>query len=217
MLWVLWDIVLPLVATFLLGLFIGWLLWRWRRSRIDANDLSKLRRSSARNRADVERLQQSNNELSDRLQAANGAGGGDLASARKRIDMLADELKSSRREVAELKASNRAGGSASAASTQPANVNELKDLQLKLQQSRSRVTELENSTRRSESGSAANNQTINDLRREIEARDRMIATLQESLNQFGESGDTTALMADIALRDRKIVELEAAVATLQRS
>jgi|GEM_PF-3999688 len=63
MLWVLWDIVLPLIATFLLGLLVGWLLWRWRRSRIDAEGLSKLRRASSRNTADFERLQQSNIEL----------------------------------------------------------------------------------------------------------------------------------------------------------
>jgi len=147
MFWVLWDIVLPLIATFLLGLLIGWLLWRWRRRRVDADDLSKLRRDSARNKADVERLQQSNIELSDRLQAANGAGGGELASAKKRIDMLSEELKSSRSEVASL----------------------------------------------------------------------MIATLNTSLNQFGESGDTTSLMADVALRDRKIEELEALIATLKHS
>jgi len=36
----------------------------------------------------------------------------------------------------------------------------------------------------------------------------MIATLRASHDQFGESGDNTALLADIALRDRKIGELE---------
>lgn len=181
MLWVLWDIVIPLVATFLLGLFVGWLLWRWRRSRIDADGLSQLRRSSARNKADVERLQQHNVELSDRLQAADGAGGGELVSARKRIDMLAEELKSSRREVAELKKTDRAE-----AAIPPASI-------------------------------AAGEAEIADLRDEIAARDRMIATLNTSLDQFGESGDTTTLMADIALRDRKIKELEALIATLHRN
>jgi len=47
------------------------------------------------------------------------------------------------------------------------------------------------------------------LRGEIEARDRMIATLRESHDQYGEGGDNTSLLADIALRDRKIDELEA--------
>ncbi len=31
--WVLWDIVVPLLTTFLVGLATGWLLWRWRRHK----------------------------------------------------------------------------------------------------------------------------------------------------------------------------------------
>ena len=210
MLWVLWDIVLSLIATFLLGLFIGWLLWRWRRRRIDADSLSKLRRESARNRADVERLQQSNIELSDRLQAASSAGGGDLASARKRIDMLGEELKSSRSEVAKLKSSERSFGGGATGSVGNA---ELADVQAELKIARRRITEFEQSA----NNSAVTNSENSDLRREIEERDRMIATLNTSLGQFGESGDTTALMADVALRDRKIDELEALIATLHRN
>ena len=209
MFWVLWDIVLPLIATFLLGLFIGWLLWRWRRRRIDADGLSKLRRDAARHKSDVERLQQSNIELSDRLQAASSAGGGDLASANKRIDMLSEELKSSRGEVANLKNSERARGAGSAT----ADTARLTDLQAELRSARQRITELEQSS----AGTATANSEISDLRRELEGRDRMIATLNTSLNQFGESGDTTALMADVALRDRKIDELEALIATLHRN
>ncbi len=204
MLWVLWDIVLPLIAAFLVGLLTGWLLWRWRRSRIDAVGLSKLRRSSARNKADVERLQQSNIELSDRLQAASGSGGSELASAKKRIDLLTEELKSSRHEVAELKNSNGSGDA---------------ELHQELQHARSRIAELEDSVAQgspSSSGGSSSYTEIADLREEIAARDRMIATLEKSLEQFGESGDITALMADIAIRDRKISELEAAVATFNR-
>ncbi len=213
MFWVLWDIVLPLIATFLLGLFVGWLLWRWRRRRIDADGLSKLRRESARNKADVDRLRQSNIELSDRLQAANGTGGGDLASARKRIEMLGEELKSSRSEVAKLKSAERAAGDTGGGTNGAISDAELTDMSSKLQSARQRISELEqtvNTTSMAESEAT-------DLRREIESRDRMIATLNTSLNQFGESGDATALMADVALRDRKIDELEALIATLHRN
>lgn len=31
MVWVLWDILIPLVSSFGLGILLGWLLWRWRR------------------------------------------------------------------------------------------------------------------------------------------------------------------------------------------
>ncbi len=192
MLWVLWDIVLPLVGTFLLGLFIGWLLWRWRRSRIGAEGISTLRRSSARYKADVERLQQSNIELSDRLQAASGASGGDLANANKRIDMLAEELKSSRREVAELKKTDRDSGGSGAFERK-----RILQLEAQLQEAR-QVTDAR----------SAQPNEMADLQREIEARDRMIVTLRNSLDQFGEHGGATVLMADVALRDRKIDELQ---------
>lgn len=174
MLWVLWDIVVPLLATFLLGLMVGWLLWRWRRSRIDAEGLSKLRRTSARYRSDVERLQQSNNELSDRLVAV---GGYESEGTTREIDRLVEELEYSRREVA--------------------------DLQL-------RVAAVD------DTGGVSVDAEAVDLRSELAARDRMIATLEKSLQQFGEHSDTTSLMADIALRDRKIDELEALLATLNR-
>ena len=226
MLWVLWDIVLPLIATFLLGLLIGWLLWRWRRSRIDAEGLSKLRRASGRAKADVERLQQSNIELSDRLQAASGASGGELASIRARNDRLTDELKSSRREVAELQATGADGSTDLTSGGIPSadaedNINRL---ETELEYARSRIYELENSGQHSDHYAVeyenSNNVVIAegaDLQQEISARDRMIATLEKSLQQFGETGDTTAMMADIALRDKKIDELEALIATLHRN
>ena len=83
----------------------------------------------------------------------------------------------------------------------------------RLKIARRRITEFEQSA----NNSAVTNSENSDLRREIEERDRMIATLNTSLGQFGESGDTTALMADVALRDRKIDELEALIATLHRN
>jgi len=186
MLWVLWDIVLPLIASFLSGLFIGWMLWRWRRNRIDAEGLSAMRRSSARHRADAERLERSNVELSDRLQAASGAGGGNLEHAKRRIDMLGEELKSSRREVAELKRSSKSSG-----------------------------VSVSNGAATSSGASSAGVAGNPDLRREIDSRDKMIATLRASLDQFGENRDNTALMADVELRDRRITELETLVAKLR--
>lgn len=35
--WVLWDIMVPLLVTFFIGLAIGWLLWRWRRQKAGPN------------------------------------------------------------------------------------------------------------------------------------------------------------------------------------
>ncbi len=198
MLWVLWDIVVPLIVTFLIGLFTGWLLWRWRRSRIDAEGLSKLRRTSARYRSDVERLQQSNMDLSDRLRRTGAGGDEELEDARWRIENLTEDLKASRREIEVL----RAYGSTDA---NP-------DWQAELESARQRIAELE-----SQQASGISSMSEEDLRQEIAARDRMIATLEKSLQQFGEAGDTTALMADITIRDRRIEELEARLDTYNQS
>jgi len=191
MLWVLSDIVLPLIAACLLGLFIGWLLWRWRRSRIDANGISALRRSSARYKADAERLQQSNLELTDRLQAASSASGG-TASAKRKVEQLSEELRQSRREVADLK--SNAGGKS------------------KLDQSNPSQTDLGKRT-----ATSVHSQQDVSLVREIEARDEMIETLKQSLAQYGERGDATSLLADVALRDRKIEALEGLVDSMRRT
>jgi predicted flap endonuclease-1-like 5' DNA nuclease len=42
MLWTLWDILIPLLITFALGLILGWLLWRWRRRRVTAAQFASL-------------------------------------------------------------------------------------------------------------------------------------------------------------------------------
>ena len=38
--WVIWDIVIPLIVTFAIGLMTGWLLWRWRRYKTPAHVLN---------------------------------------------------------------------------------------------------------------------------------------------------------------------------------
>lgn len=38
MIWALFEIIIPLFLTFILGLIMGWLLWRWRRRRITASE-----------------------------------------------------------------------------------------------------------------------------------------------------------------------------------
>jgi len=52
---------------------------------------------------------------------------------------------------------------------------------------------------------------------EIKARDEMIETLKKSLAQYGEREDATSLLADVALRDRKIEALEGLVDSMRRT
>ena len=201
MLWVLWDIFLPIIAAFLVGLFVGWMLWRWRRSRVDAESLVSLRRSASRFKSDADNLRIRNAELSDRLQIASGAGRSnsreeqtELSRARKRIDVLSAELKSSRQQIEQLRKSG----------TPTENVNRVRELEAKLHGAQRRIADLEQTASHNVTGDA-NDLALKDA---IKARDDMIATLKTSLDQFGSAKDNTALEACVALRDRKISALE---------
>jgi hypothetical protein len=54
------------------------------------------------------------------------------------------------------------------------------------------------------------------LEEEIAVRDKMIATLKHSLEQYGEQQDTTALMAELELREQRITALENLLSDAQR-
>lgn len=206
MLWVLWDIFLPVVASFLVGLLTGWMLWRWRRSRVDAESLIALRRSASRLKTDADNLRIRNAELSDRLQVASGSAqvnadqtGEELARVKKRLEVLSSELKTSRQQLDKQRKDN----------AQANGVNRVRELEAKLQGAQRRIADMERDTSRQVSGpSVSFAADQKDLREAIRVRDEMIATLQTSLEQFGESRDTTTLEASLALRDRKIEALE---------
>ncbi len=201
MLWVLWDIFLPVIAAFLVGLLVGWMLWRWRRSRIDSDALSSLRRNASRFKTDADNLRIRNAELSDRLQVASGSrqansreDQSELNRARKRIEVLSAELKTSRLQIDKLRKDGAAGDS----------VNRVRELEAKLHGAQRRIADLEQSG----TVNSAAHSGEPDLNEAIKARDRMIATLKTSLDQFGESKDNTTLEACVALRERKIEALE---------
>lgn len=201
MLWVLWDIFLPVIAAFLAGLLVGWLLWRWRRSRVDAEALNALRQTVSRLKTDTDNLRIRNAELSDRLQVASGARRGnpaqeqqELSSARKRIDVLSSELKTSRQQVDQLRKQN----------SHPDGVNRIRELEAKLKGAQRKIHDFEQ-----RSGNGLTTDTENDEHVEaIRVRDEMINTLQKSLEQFGKSEDIEGLQAELVLRERKIQALE---------
>ena len=220
MLWVLWDIFLPILLAFLAGLFVGWMCWRWRRSRIDAETLSALRRNTTRLKNDAENLRARNAELSDRLQTASVSGSmkrgsgtssrnadsGDLAIAKKRIETLSSELKTSRLEVNRLREGSGVAGNKPTGDAFQAN--RVRDLEARLQGANRRIADLELAARSSSAGSSSASKSTADLTEAIAARDRMIETLKKSLAQYGTSKDLTTLSADLALRENKIDALE---------
>lgn len=208
MLWVLWDIFLPIIAAFLVGLLTGWMLWRWRRSRVDAETLGALRRNASRLKVDADNLRIRNAELSDRLQVASGSGQNqdgsaqELARCKKRVEVLSDELKTSRQQIDKLRKDNAASG-----------VNRVRELEAKLQGAQRRITDLE---RHAASSTVPANHNQPDQTDAIRTRDEMIATLKKSLDQFGANSDITTLEANLELRDRKIAALEKQLEELHR-
>ncbi len=225
MLWVLWDIFLPLLVAFLGGLLVGWLFWRWRRSRVDAETLSALRRNTTRLKTDADNLRARNAELSDRLQTASGAVGksaavrggannprsaeNELIIAKKRIDTLSAELKSSRLELSQFSRGKSVPTDESQSRQQ---ANRVRDLEARLQGANRRIADLDQVVREKASVVTSTTSDIavdtENLNEAIAVRDRMIETLQKSLSQYGDSKDLTTLSAELALRDNKINALE---------
>ena len=67
---VLWEILLPLIIALLLGLFFGWLMWGWRRTKISYAEWETMRQKAARSSAiDVEVELDELRAERDRLQA----------------------------------------------------------------------------------------------------------------------------------------------------
>ncbi|OED39077.1 hypothetical protein AB833_16160 [Chromatiales bacterium (ex Bugula neritina AB1)] len=176
MLWVLWDILLPVLLAFCSGVMVGWLLWRWRRQVFDSDSIDTMRRDNARYRSDIQQLRARNAQLAERQQIANEAG---RAESRMSAPLNRSEVYKERETM------QRNTPVATAAQYQTArmrhdNAVDAKELASELAQ----------------------------LQKTIALRDKMIATLQQSLGQYGDQSDLIALTAELAMRDRKIDALE---------
>jgi len=224
MLWVIWDILVPLAVAFLAGMLIGWLCWRWRRMKMTSDELAAIRRSSARYKSDADSLRGLNADLAERLRTANGASESttlkDLAAANKKINKLREQLKQANREQAR----NQHGSGentgiksrVSAKRLHGAAHNRVRDLEAQLSVARQKIQTLENTANQpvrygeNTAKKPQMRQRIDSefFEEEIAARDKMIVTLQHSLEQYGEQPDTTAMMAEIELREERIVALE---------
>lgn len=215
MLWVLWDIFLPVLAAFLTGLFVGWLLWRWRRSRVDTETLTALRRNCTRLKNDADKLRARNAELSDRLQTASVVSvttpevtdaSTELAAAKSRIETLSSELKSSRLEVNRL--SDGSAGAPVPGSADKPQVNRIRDLEARLQGANRKIADLQQAAREQIDSGPESEAADPGFTQALAVRDQMIETLKKSLAQYGDASDVTTLAADLELRDNRIAALE---------
>jgi hypothetical protein len=88
MIYALWEVLIPLLVAFLLGILLGWLIWRWRRTKVTTTEWSQLQeRASAGDRA-----------ASTTPAGIAGVGGDD-----KRIAKLTGELEVRDIEIAQLR------------------------------------------------------------------------------------------------------------------
>jgi len=181
MLWILWDILLPLVAAFLLGLLTGWLLWRWRRARISAQKLNVIQRNSARYKDENERLR-------DRLAESKGPPN-DAAHAAPE----SSPRSLSRRQAVE-------------------NEKEIATLREQLETAKNRIGELETKTTSTTDSGYEPEPEVADLMAQLQTRERMIETLQQSLAQYQEGDDPALMQAELVARQRKIDALETMLA-----
>ena len=85
--WVLWDIFIPLLTTFALGLLLGWMLWRWRRQLMGTDELI------------LSGSGQENSVASAEMESANIA----LIGER---DTVVQQLEEANNDIAQLRASN---------------------------------------------------------------------------------------------------------------
>lgn len=225
--WVFWDILLPVAAAFLAGLFCGWLFWRWRRMRFSADELAAIRRSSARYKSDADTLRGHNAELSERLRSSMcatepNAQNSELASANERIEKLRGELKQARRDLSHFQRNTESNLDrnlpiqSNSRSPLPNRQREM-EAQAVVRQPAHYANDKAHAqlTGRQEIRVTRDSGEI-DYLEAIADRDKMISTLKHSLEQYGEQQDTTALTAELALREQKIAALEDLLSNAQR-
>lgn len=95
MTFVLLEIVIPLALAFLLGLFVGYLVWRWRRRLLGASEWNALTQAAEQARADQAEAEAAHSELQNehsvtmsKLKSAEG----DAARLQAKVDRLEDRI-----------------------------------------------------------------------------------------------------------------------------
>ena len=67
------EFIVPLLIAALLGLFLGWLLWRWRRCKVDTNRYNSLLDAEGKYTAEIDQLRVGQGQLQTDLNTAVGA------------------------------------------------------------------------------------------------------------------------------------------------
>ena len=99
MIFSLWEIFIPLLLTFLLGLLLGWLIWRWRRTSVTANQWNELSASGRKAETELATVVAARDEAINERSALSSR----VASLTTDHEAVSANLESSNAELATLR------------------------------------------------------------------------------------------------------------------
>ena len=161
MLRVLWEIIIPLILAFFIGLLVGYLFWRWRRTQKTAAEWTAMTNSVDASRSEVI-------DLRTRHEASENA----LVAARTSLDQRTEALASAQSEAARLTTLQRE----SLASLDEVE-QRLSDRDVAIADRDRTITQQDQTIARFEADLAACRNDLEDERRSATAGDTGVATL----------------------------------------
>lgn len=194
--------------------------------QITSEELAAIRRSSARYKSDADTLRNRNAELAERLRSSPGTADStalqDLAAANKTIDKLREQLKTVKRELSQSQKNRHAASQpatrSGASRLRSSSADKVQELEAQLSAARRHIHDLEGTagTARNAQGVPPQGTDSGYYEEQIVVRDKLIATLTHSLEQYGEQQDTTALQAENEILRQRINGLENLLNDAQR-
>jgi predicted flap endonuclease-1-like 5' DNA nuclease/uncharacterized protein YigA (DUF484 family) len=201
MIWALFEIIIPLLVTFLLGLGMGWLLWRWRRRYITASEWHTHTEAANAATADLQSFRAQHDDMAQensRLTATMKKMGDNLDNRKIELESQSKEKDELRTELSQYKA-------------------RLGELENNYQQATAKAAEADDANAkiaRLEKEAA----TANELKAKLEASESSVADLQAQASTAAQRdgelerfrNHNTELTAQLDDANHRIAELEKA-------
>ena len=99
MIWALLEILLPLLLLFLLGLIVGWFIWRWRRTSVAASQWNELSAAGRNSEAELAKVSAARDEAINERSALSSR----VASLTSEQQTLSTNLDGSQAELAKIR------------------------------------------------------------------------------------------------------------------
>jgi predicted flap endonuclease-1-like 5' DNA nuclease len=92
------EIILPLILAFLVGILLGWMLWRWRRTKVSWSEWETNRTALIESQQRVQLLSSEHADLDQRLQSLTG----DLSERDERLSFLGADVDLARNSLRDV-------------------------------------------------------------------------------------------------------------------